>query len=187
MNCLYYVAPTLDSTRHIFDELRAAGIKDGLLHVVSRDETGLDVQRIPSSNYLETLDLLRAGFIGSAIGLIVGVIGAGVLKAGVPFGTHLPRLVYVVTIAAVTLFGAWEGGLAGIATENHKLAAFHQDIEAGRYLVLIYAPREQEATVRWMVRAKHPEAELAAIDRHFLNPFSPVKRRQPAPRCARVG
>ena len=76
--------------------------------------------------------------------------------------------------------------MTGIATENKKLAAFHHDIEAGRYLVLIYAPREQEATVRWMVRARHPEAELAGVDRHFLNPFSPVKRRQTACRCERI-
>jgi hypothetical protein len=84
------------------------------------------------------------------------------------------------------LFGAWEGGLTGIALENKKLTAFHQDIEAGRYLVLIYAPRDQEATVRWMVRARHPEAELAGVDRHFLNPFSPVKRRRASPRRARI-
>jgi hypothetical protein len=75
------------------------------------------------------------------------------------------------------LFGAWEGGLTGIATENKKLAKFHGDIEAGRCLILIYARLEQEAAVRQMMRARHPEAELAAIDRHFINPFSAVQRR----------
>ena len=108
MKCLYYVAPTLDSTHHISDELRAVGIREGLLHVISRDEPGLSEQSIPSSNYLETLDLLRDGFIGSAIGLIVGVMGAGALKVWAPFGPNLPRLVYLATIAAITLFGAWE-------------------------------------------------------------------------------
>ena len=187
MKCLYYLAPTLDSTRHVSDELRAVGIADGLLHVVSRDETGLDLQRIPSSNYLETLDLLRDGFIGSGIGLVVGVIGAGMLEIYAPFGPNIPRIVYLVTVVAAALFGAWEGGLTGVATENRKLAEFHHDIEAGGYLMLVYAPREREATVRWMVRARHPEAELAGIDRHFLNPFSPVKRRcGAAARCRRV-
>jgi hypothetical protein len=181
MRCLYYLAPTLDSTHHISDELRTVGIRDGLLHVVSRDEAGLAEQRIPSSNYLETLDLVRDGFIGSAVGLIVGVIGAGALKVWAPFGAHVPRIVYLATVAAAILFGAWEGGLTGIATENKKLAEFHADIAAGRYLMLIYAPRWQEAAVRWMVRARHPEAQLAAIDRHFLNPFSPVKRRASSP------
>jgi hypothetical protein len=185
MKCLYYLAPTLDSTHHISDELRAAGIEDGLLHVISRDEAGLSKRRIPSSNYLETLDLLRDGCIGSALGLIAGVVGAGLLKVYAPFGPRVPTVVYIATVAAATLFGAWEGGLTGIATENKKLAEFHHDIEAGRYLVLIYAPKAREAIVRWLVRARHPEAELAAIDRHFFNPFSPVKRRVKSARCAR--
>src|SRR5215472_16231292 len=100
MKCLYYLTPTLDSTHHISDELRSVGITDGLLHVISRDEAGLAEQRIPSSNYLETLDLLRDGFIGSAIGLIVGVIGAGALKLCAPFGPNIPETVYLATLAA---------------------------------------------------------------------------------------
>jgi hypothetical protein len=77
--------------------------------------------------------------------------------------------------------------LTGIATENKKLDKFHDDIEAGRYLILIYALQEQEATVREMMRARHPEAELAAIDRHFINPFGAVKRRAESPRPEAAG
>ena len=88
---------------------------------------------------------------------------------------------YFATVAAATLFGAWEGGLTGIATENRKLAKFHDDLEAGRCLILIYARREQEAAVLQSMRARHPEAQLAAIDRHFINPFSPLMRRTESP------
>jgi hypothetical protein len=79
------------------------------------------------------------------------------------------------------LFGAWEGGLTGIASENKKLARFHDDLEAGRCLILIYAPQEQEASVVRLMRVRHPEAPLAAIDPHFINPFSAVRRRADAP------
>jgi hypothetical protein len=51
---------------------------------------------------------------------------------------------------------------------------------------LIYAPKAWEATVRCLVRARHPEAQLAAVDRHFLNPFALVKRRVSSTRCARI-
>ena len=182
MKCLYYLAPTLDSTQHISNDVHAVGVKDFFLHVISRDEAGLTKQHIHSSNYLETLDLIRDGFIGSAIGFIPGLIGVGLLKLFEPFGPHLPSIVYFATVAVAILFGAWEGGLTGIATENKKLAKFHNDVEAGRYLILIYAPQEQEATVTEMMRARHPEAELAAIDRHFVNPFSAVRRTAQSPR-----
>jgi hypothetical protein len=176
MKCLYYPAPTLDSARNISNDLRAVGSRNLVLHAISKDEAGLEERHIPSSNYLETLDLARDGLIGSAIGFCAGLIGAGLLKVFETFGPGVPRIVYLVTVAVATLFGAWEGGLTGIATENKKLAMFHDDIEAGRCLLLIYAPKDQEATVTQMMRARHPEAPLAAVDRHCINPFSAVRR-----------
>ena len=177
MECLYYLAPTLDSAHHISDDLHAVGIRDSFLHVIAVDEAGLKQWNLHSGNYLETLDLVRDGFIGSAIGLFTGLIGVGLLKSFQPFGPAVPGIAYFATVAVATLFGAWEGGLTGIATENKKLAEFHGDIEAGRCLILIYARQEQEAAVKETLRARHPEAEFAAIDRHFINPFSAVQRR----------
>jgi hypothetical protein len=177
VKCLYYLAPTLDSAHRISDDLHALGLRDSFLHVIAEDRAGLKQWNIHSGNYLETLDLARAGFIGSAIGFITGLIGVGLLKLFEPFGPAVPGIAYFATVAVATLFGAWEGGLAGIASENKKLAEFHGDIEAGRCLILIYALQEQEAAVGEMLRARHPEAELAAIDRHFINPFSAVQRR----------
>jgi hypothetical protein len=155
VKCLYYPAPTLDSARHISDDLHAVGVRDFFLHVISKDEAGLELRHIPSSNYLETLDLARDGLIGTAIGFVAGLIGVGLLKLFEPFGSHVPSLVYFATVAAATLFGAWEGGLTGIATENKKLAMFHNDIEAGRCLILIYVLNDQEATVTQLMRAFH--------------------------------
>ena len=181
MNCLYSLARTLESTRRISDDVRAAGVSDFLVHVISKDEAGLQKEHIHSSNYLETLDLIRDGLIGAAIGSIAGVIGVGLLLYFQPFGPAVPRIIYFATVAVAMLFGAWEGGLTGIASENRKLAGFHDDIERGWYLILIYAPRDEEAAVRTMMRSRHREAELAAIDRHFLNPFSAVQRSADSP------
>lgn len=177
MNCLYYLAPTLDSTHRVTDDLHAAGVKDFFLHVISKNESGLKTQHIHSSNYLETLDIIRDGFIGAAVGVLVGLIGAALVMYFEPFGTAVPNFVYLIVVGVATLFGAWEGGLMGIASENKKLAKFHHDIEAGRYLILIYARKHQGAAVRAMMRSKHPEAELVAVDRHYMNPFSSLRKR----------
>ena len=180
MNCLYYLAPTLDSTHQVTDDLHAAGVKDFFLHVISKDESGLEQHHIHSSNYLETLDIVRDGFIGAALGFIAGLIGAALLLFVQPFGPGVPRYVYVVMVAVATMFGAWVGGLTGIATENNELRKFHDDIEAGKYLILIYARKEQGAAVQALMRARHPEAELVAVNTHFINPFKPVRRRDRA-------
>jgi hypothetical protein len=176
MKCLYYLAPTLDSTHRIADDVLAVGVDEFFLHVISRDEAGLQTRHIPCGNYLETLDLVRDGLIGAAIGVPVGLFGIGLLRYFQPFGPQVPYLVYYATAAVAILFCAWEGGLTGIATENRKLAQFHHELEAGLYLILIYAPQAQEALVRQMMRTRHPAARLAATDRHFINPFYALRR-----------
>jgi len=184
MKCLYFLASSLSCTQDVSDDLHQAGVSDFYLHVISRDESGLKKQHIHSSNYLETLDVVRDGFIGAALGLLVGLIGIGLLMYFRPFGpdVQVPTFVYVILVVAATLFGAWEGGLTGIATENKKLRRFHDAIEAGKYLILVYVRRQQEDIVRKMMKDRHPDAELAAVDTHFINPFSaPIEERQPQP------
>ena len=41
MKCLYYLAPALESTRAISDDLHAVGVKDWYIHVIINDEAGL--------------------------------------------------------------------------------------------------------------------------------------------------
>jgi hypothetical protein len=181
MKCIYYLAPTLPSAHQISDDLHAAGINDFYLHVVAKDELGLKQQQIHSANYLETLDVIRDGYIGAAIGFVAGLIGIGLVAWFEPFGPDVPSSVYVALVAAATLFGAWEGGLFGIDSENKKIRKFHAQIAAGQYLILMYVRKREEGTVRALMQSKHPEAELAGIDRHFINPFSSVQPVAEAP------
>lgn len=178
MKCFYYLAPTLDSTQKISNDLHDVGILDWFLHVIAKDEAGLKREQLHSSNYLETTDILREGLIGANIGFIIAVLGAGLVFFLEPFGEHTPKMVYFAMVVVFTLFGAWVGGLTGIDKENKKLRRFHEDIEAGKYLILIYARKEQEEAVRAMMKERHPEARLAAIDRQFMNPFSGIMRRR---------
>lgn len=183
MKCLYFLASSLSCTQDVSDDLHQAGVSDFYLHVVSRDESGLKKQHIHSSNYLETLDVMRDGFIGAALGLIIGLIGIALLMYFRPFGpdVQVPTFVYAILVGAATLFGAWEGGLTGIATENRKLKRFHEAIEAGKYLILVYVRRPQEDIVRRMMKERHPDAELVAVDTHFINPFSAPAQEGPPP------
>jgi hypothetical protein len=178
MKCFYYLAPTLQDTQRISSDLHDAGVNDWFLHVVSKDEAGLKKEKLHSSNYLETLDLIRDGFIGANIGFIVGVIGAGLMLYTQPFGPDIPKFVYVIVVALATLFGAWEGGLFGVATENQKLKRWHDQIESGKYLILIYAHKGQGETIKAMMLAQHPEARHVATDKHFFNPFAVVRRKR---------
>ncbi|MCB1648361.1 MAG: hypothetical protein H7A05_06085 [Pseudomonadales bacterium] len=175
MKCVYYLSPTLKSTQQISDDLHEIGVDDWFLHIVSKDESGLSKQKLHSSNYIETLDVIRDGLIGAACGLCAGIAGALITRIAQPFGPDVHWFAYLAIVFVWICFGAWVGGLVGIASENKKLAKFRNDIEAGKYLVLIYAKQHQEEKVHQMMASKHPEAELAAVDANFLNPFTELK------------
>jgi hypothetical protein len=177
MKCLYFLSPSIATTDHVSADLHDVGVIDFYLHVISRDHAGLKRHQIHSSNYFETLDIVRDGFIGAALGALIGLAGVALLLYFKPFGEHVvPTFVYAILVGIATLFGAWEGGLVGIDSEHKKLAKFHDDLVAGKYLVLVYVRKHREEIVLKMMREKHPDAELVAVDSHFVNPFSDVRR-----------
>ena len=176
MKCLYYLTSTLDSTIKISDDLHQAGLDDWFIHVLSMDEAGIKKNKIHSSNYLEQLDILRYGIIGVIGGFVVGLIAAGLVNITELFGPEIPNIAYYAIIGFFTLFGAWEGGLTGIATENKKIALFHDDLESGKYLIIIYARKSVEDIIKKVMDTQHEEAELAAVDSSFYNPLTVLKR-----------
>jgi hypothetical protein len=179
MKCLYYVAPELESTARVSDDLHDVGVDDFYVHVIAKDELGLKKREIHSANYLETLDLVREGTLGAVIGLFAGFVGCILLDQFGPF-PNIPWYVFVLLCGVATMFGAWEGGLIGVEKKNKKIERFHDDIEAGKFVILIYARRDQESVVRHMMSRRHPEAEFAGVDRQFVNPFTAVQRRRKA-------
>lgn len=177
MKCLYYLAPTLASTRTISDDLHSVGVRDWYIHVISSDEAGLQKERIHSSNYIETLDFVRTGLLGAYIGFFVGMFGAFLLMAMKVIGTNVSLFPYLSAISIATFFGGWLGVMLGAGMENKKLKQFHNEIQSGRYLFLVYARKGKGETIKAMMRDKHPESEYAATDEHFMSPFSDVIRR----------
>jgi hypothetical protein len=172
MKCYYYLSPTLAETESVSDDLHKSGVNDWFIHIISKNEAGLNRRHLHSSNYLETMDFLREGLLGAAFGMLAGLIFAALISVFQPFGPDVPLIAYLGMILLLTFFGAWQGGLVGISTENRKLQHFHDDIEAGKYLILVYAYRDQEEKIHAMMSRLHPEAQFVGVDPRFYNPFS---------------
>ena len=72
----------------VSDDLHDVGIDDFFVHVIAKDESGLKKQHIHSGNYLETLDFIRDGFIGAAIGFFAGVVGCHAVTTSARSAEH---------------------------------------------------------------------------------------------------
>ena len=175
MKCRYYLAPTLDSTHTISDDLHAIGVKDWYIHVFSKDEAGLQKEKIHSSNFLETSDALGGGLTGAIIGLVFGMLAALILRVAQPFGHDPSGFMYTIVVLAPAGFGLWEGALLRAKYGGRKISAFLDEIESGKYLFLIYTPESKGEAVREMMQEKHPDSEYVAVDEHFLDPLHAVE------------
>ena len=172
MKCIYYLSPNLVSTHKISDDLHDTGVDDWFIHIISKNEAGISREQLHSSNYIETLDLIREGILGALIGFSVGLIACLILNITQPFGTEMTPLAYIGVLILTTGFGTWVGGMDGMAHSNKKLLPFKDAIDSGKYLILIYAKKQQEEKVIQMMKDAHPEATLAGVDPGFYNPFS---------------
>lgn len=172
MKCYYYLSPNLASTENICEDLHQSGVSDWFMHIISKDEAGLSRKQLHSSNYLETMDLMRNGLMGAVGGFAIGVGLAALVAVFEPFGAGISVFAYVGVIFLLTCFGTWQGGLIGISLDNKKLEKFRGDIDQGKYLMLVYAHKNKEESIENMMKKLHPEAKLVGVDSQFFNPFS---------------
>lgn len=177
MRKLYYLTDDMFSVEQISRDLHEHGITYWNFCVHSKDEVGLHKRRVHSASYLQQRNVIRHGERGALIGFVVAILAVLYVMIAEPFGAQTHPLVYVAIFGFITLFGAWVGGLNGLATENQSIAKFHDDVTAGKHLLMIDVKKEQENVVKELMQKNHPEAEYKGSESTFILPFScPVKR-----------
>ena len=175
MRRLYYLADDLPTTRAISETLHDEGITDWHFHVVAKDESGLYRHHVHSASAILQLDIVHTGeryaLIGAFVGLAAGV--AAYLSAALP--------AYAVLLITLTagMFGAWLGGMVGLSRENYKLEPFHDDIEAGRYLIMVDVRPNSRARVREIMNMGFPRVRYCGKDTTFINPFKSPREIHP--------
>jgi len=154
MKRIYYLTDTIDSTEQISKDLHSAGISDWNFHVLSKDEAGLYKRHIHSASYFQRLDIIRNAERGAMLGLLCGIYGMIYINTSQPFGPDPSFMAYVTVVGVLTLFGAWTGGLAGLGLENQKISRYHDDLEAGKYLVMIDVKAGEEDRIHDVMSLK---------------------------------
>ncbi len=159
MRRLFYVAEHIDDVEAVYKALHEEGVSDWHLHVLAKDEAGLYTHKVHSATPFQQLDVLHTGarfaLVGAGIGLVLGLVGFVLSNLGV---LSLDINGYVVAgLGFVGLcFGAWEGGMIGLTRENYKIERFHDDIEAGRYLLLVDVSKVQRPLVKELMNVDFP-------------------------------
>lgn len=171
MRRLYYLADDLETTRRVSDALHFEGIRDLHFHVLAKDEAGLYQHRIHSATTYQQLDVIHTGEQFALVGVLVGLAAgiASYLLQPFPWETNVLTVVLMVMLGG--FFGAWQGGMVGLSRESYKLAPFHDDIEAGRYLIMVDVKADNRSRVREMMNMRFPSVQRCGSTSTFINPF----------------
>lgn len=169
MKRLYYLAENLNTVDEIATVLHRAGISDWNFHVLSKDDAGLYTHHLHSATPLHRRDVIRTGERGALLGFGVGLLAAIFSMLLLEASPVHSMVIFGIAIVLPTLFGAWAGGLVGLSLENHKVARFHHDIEAGRALLMIDVDRAHERRIQALMLtfSAHPAGE----DTTLVTPF----------------
>jgi hypothetical protein len=171
MQRLYYLAADVDTTQRVSDALHEEGIGDWNFHVLAKDEAGLYTHHVHSATTYQQLDIIRTGqrwgLAGGGIGLGIGLVCYALQP--LPWESNALTVALMALIGG--LFGAWQGGMIGLTRESYKIAPFHDDIEAGRYLIMVDVKREHRTQIRELMDLKFPMVQRCGSSSTFINPL----------------
>lgn len=174
MKRLYYLTKNINIAEKVSDRLHEEGITDWHFHVLGKDQANVISHHLHSATPLQELDIIRSGERGVLGGFLTGMVVVGLLAMFTHVGEQMTLLTKVGTVILFSFFGAWLGGLVGVSSENYKIRRFHNDIEAGEFLMMIDVTQDQKRAVR-DVMDEFDQIREEGEDSTFINPFdSPV-------------
>ncbi|MDD2738653.1 MAG: DUF1269 domain-containing protein [Methylomonas lenta] len=160
MRRIYFLAPDIETTHKVVDELRAEGIEERYIHVLAKRDTPLE--NMPEAGILEKTDFIpaveRGAALGATTGLLAGLVGLRFAGFAIAGGPVLGVLVFGATI------GAMMSGLSGLQVGNSRVRDYSDAIERGEFLVMIDIAKERIDAIRQLITKHHPSAEFEGIE-----------------------
>ncbi|PPD30952.1 MAG: DUF1269 domain-containing protein [Methylomonas sp.] len=160
MRRIYFLAPNLESTHQIVEELRVEGIEDRHIHILAKRDTPLG--DMPEASVFQKTDFIpaveRGTALGATTGLLAGLVAMRFAGFAIAGGPVLGVLVYGATI------GAMMSGLAGLQVGNSRVKDYADAIEHGQLLVLIDIPKQRIDAIKQIIAKHHPEAKFEGIE-----------------------
>lgn len=133
-----FSTPDLDTAQAAMAAARQAGIDDDDLLLIARSDIELD--SIPDGRKEADSDFIPAALRGAGYGGATGLLAGLVAVAVTPIGLTVAGIGAVAVAGA--LVGCWASALVGSSLPDPVRRKFHDEIEAGRILLVIDATKD---------------------------------------------
>ena len=151
----YFISDDLDDLDRIEVELERRGIHKPQIHVLSKDDAGVDIHK-----HLHNIEsVFKQNVVsGTMIGAMLGALAAALIMA-LGYLTTLPDTYTWMPLyfLAIIVFGffTWSGGFYGIQTPHKEFRRFQNDLKNGKHIFIVDIDSTQEDIIK-QVEADHP-------------------------------
>jgi len=160
MRRIYFLAPNIETTHKIVDELRAEGIEDRHMHILAKRDTPLE--DLPEATEFQKTDFIpaleRGAALGGTTGVLAGLVALRFAGFAIAGGPILGILFFGATIGAIM------SGLAGLQVGNSRVKDYEGAIERGELLVMVDIPKERIDAISQLIIKHHPTAQFEGIE-----------------------
>jgi len=155
----FYLSSDLDDLELIEAELEQQGLSIPQIHVISKDEAGLDHHRLNQVHQWFQTDVVHSTLKGALVGVLVAsAIILGTIFVGVEESIGLVPFVFLSII--LLGFCTWEAGFIGTQLPNRHFKRFQKALDHGKHLLMVdIEPKEENILKR--VCARHPKLHHA--------------------------
>lgn len=154
MNRYYFISDDLDDLEQVERELESRGIGTPQIHVLSRDDAGLQKHQLNEVPDFMKKDVVRSTIRGAVLGVLAAVIVLTVAHF-LGWAESWGWVPFVFLAIVVLGFATWEGGMWGIQEPNAHFRRFEEALDQGKHVLFVEVKGEEEAVLRDVVR-RHP-------------------------------
>jgi hypothetical protein len=161
MRRIYFLAPNIEISQKIVDELLLARIEERHIHVLAK--RGTPMENLPEATYLQKSDFIPALEQGLALGGLTGMLG-GLIAVALPAGPVLAGGAILATSLAGAGVGALMSSMVGSSIGSRRIQQFEEALEKGEFLMMVDVPRERVEEIETLVKKHHPDAECGGVE-----------------------
>jgi len=161
MRRIYFLAPNIEVSKNIVDELLLARIEERHIHILAK--RGTPMEDLPEASYLQKSDFIPALQQGLALGGLTGIV-AGLVAVALPGGPVLVGGAVLAASLAGAGVGALMSSLVGSGIGNRRTQQFEEAIEKGEFLFMIDVPKDQVEKIEALIKKHHPEVECGGTE-----------------------
>jgi hypothetical protein len=165
MRRIYFLAPNIESTHKIFDDLRLASVEEQHIYVIGKQ--GEYLEKMPEGSFLQKSDFIPALEQGLALGAVTGLL-CGLVALAMPAGLVLGGgAVFAISLSGAGI-GALSSTLIGVSAGSRRIEQFQAAMDAGGFLVMVDVDTDRVAEIEAIIKKHHPEAECEGTEPHTI-------------------